>query len=513
LNLNPIERWSPQQARLHPFITGEKFTKPFVVSRNDIQSTRDHFFTRYQPSGHPSQQQVATSAVSPTTATSDPKRPFGGLVPSQPKGTRAFQDAASYNQHLAQHQAYTAQAQAASQAANNVFRNPYITTQLQSQPSSSAYPASAADPGNTYSQPPQPQHSPYATSSQSQGVSFWDWFMVLTCHLTGPNNNSGAPQQPYNSSGSNIAVSSHLNPNPPSNAYYPNSRTRANTINHMDRVPPALARLQHMSQDVISGRNALTPVLNRDDAIQEWERRQSGKATAAQPYPQLEFLQQQAELAAASGIASWQQPGTRYQPAQSSGLAHQYHPPATIVVDDERRDAIISNVRATAQGQSFISNPISNPPAAYTGSATTGGRFSVTYPQQSAAGSQPQPQPHSQPPPPQPQQQQQQSPTSPFDSLDRRPDMGGLYVPLQPDHFPPYTGTSVAGGRSAVAPPAPAAPPSFYDSAVSQQANAAPLRNPFSGDASSTGSAAPGSSGNTNVAKDRRGSGIEFWPR
>ena len=31
LNLNPIERWSPQQARLHPFITGEKFTKPFVV--------------------------------------------------------------------------------------------------------------------------------------------------------------------------------------------------------------------------------------------------------------------------------------------------------------------------------------------------------------------------------------------------------------------------------------------------------------------------------------------------
>jgi dual specificity protein kinase YAK1 len=31
LNLNPIERWSPQQARMHPFITGEKFTKPFQV--------------------------------------------------------------------------------------------------------------------------------------------------------------------------------------------------------------------------------------------------------------------------------------------------------------------------------------------------------------------------------------------------------------------------------------------------------------------------------------------------
>ncbi|CAG8682785.1 2754_t:CDS:2, partial [Dentiscutata heterogama] len=30
LNLNPIERWSPQQAKLHPFITGEKFTGKFT---------------------------------------------------------------------------------------------------------------------------------------------------------------------------------------------------------------------------------------------------------------------------------------------------------------------------------------------------------------------------------------------------------------------------------------------------------------------------------------------------
>jgi len=246
--------------------------------------------------------------------------------------------------------------------------------------------------------------------------------------------------------------------------------------------------------------------------MKEWERRQSGKATTAQPYPQLEFLQQQAELAAASGITSWQQPASRYQPAQSSGLAHQYHPPAAIVVDDERRDAIMSNVRATAQGQNYISNPIANPPAAYTGStATTGGRFAVTYPQQPVAGTQPQSQQHPQPSPQQQRQQQQQSPTSPFDSLERRPDMGGLFVPMQPDHFAPYTGTSVAGGRSAVAPPAPAVPPSFYDSSVAQQASTGSQRNPFSGD-TSPGGGAPGNGG-TNVAKDRRGSGIEFWPR
>ena len=337
---------------------------------------------------------------------------------------------------------------------------------------------------------------------------------VLTCRLTGPNNTGGAPQQAYNSSGSNVAVSSHLNPNPPSNAYYPNSRARANTINHMDRIPPALARLQHMSQDVIGGRNALTPVLNRDDAIKEWERRQSGKATAAQPYPQLEYLQQQAELAGASGITTWPQPPTRYQPAQGSGLAQQYHPPSAIVVDDDRRDAIMSNVRATAQGQGYISNPISNPPAAYTGAA--GSRYTVTYPQQPAAG--PQSQSQQQPPAAQPQaqqqqqQQQQQPPASPFDSLDRRPDMGGLFVPLQPDHYTTYTGGSVAGGRSAVAPPGPTVQSSFYDTSVAQQTNAASQRNPFSGDTPSGGGGAP-AGGSTNVAKDRRGSGIEFWSR
>ena len=29
LNINPLERWSPQQARTHPFITQQKFTGPF----------------------------------------------------------------------------------------------------------------------------------------------------------------------------------------------------------------------------------------------------------------------------------------------------------------------------------------------------------------------------------------------------------------------------------------------------------------------------------------------------
>ena len=34
LNINPLERWSPQQAKLHPFITQQKWTQPFVPPMN-----------------------------------------------------------------------------------------------------------------------------------------------------------------------------------------------------------------------------------------------------------------------------------------------------------------------------------------------------------------------------------------------------------------------------------------------------------------------------------------------
>lgn len=34
LNVNPLERWSPQQAKLHPFITQQKFIQPFVPPMN-----------------------------------------------------------------------------------------------------------------------------------------------------------------------------------------------------------------------------------------------------------------------------------------------------------------------------------------------------------------------------------------------------------------------------------------------------------------------------------------------
>ncbi|KAG0701334.1 kinase-like domain-containing protein [Suillus ampliporus] len=447
LNLNPIERWSPQQARMHPFITGEKFTKPF------------------QPNGHTAAQITQLSSAS---GNADPKRPYGGLVPQQPKGTRAFQDAASYNQQLAQHQAYTAQAQAASQAANNVFRNPYITQQQQQQQ-------------QPPSQTQQPQQQPPPPPLM---------------HLRRPSFPTQQPQQQHTYSSSQpgqlrtgISVPGMLNPNPPATSHYPppHARARANTINHNDMIPPALARLQHMNQDVIAGRNALTPVLNRDDAMREWERRQSGKPSAAQPYPQLEYLQQQAELAAANGMSGWGA-STRYPPPPSK-LSHSYQP--TIIVDDDRREAVMSNVRSAARSDTAASgfNPVAmvtSPTQAYAGNASgTGTRYPTTFPSQ------------------------QQASNPPFDPLTQRTDIGALYVPMQPEQYQSYGGGATQGASMSSSRQAPQTsqpgPQSFYGASVASAVQAPPQaaqRNPFNA-----------SDASQQPKEARRMSGMDIWSR
>ncbi|KAF9010538.1 kinase-like domain-containing protein [Cyathus striatus] len=472
LNLNPVTRWTPQQARMHPFITGDKFTKPFV------------------PDGMPASHQ----SLSTGTAT-DPKRPYGGLVPSQPKGTRAYQDAATYNHHLAQHQAYTAQAQAASQAAT-AYRNPYITPHSQQQPQqqpaqqqqqpqpppTSSY-SNAPDVTVSSYQPPQQQQQQQQQYPAAQAIGG----QRLAHQNSAGQLAGGGSMSQY--SGHGTAIGSQLTPNLTSNPYYPSSRARANTINQMDTVPPALARLQHMNQDVIAGRNALTPVLNRDDAMREWERRQSGKPAAAQPYPQLEFLQQQAEMAAASGLTNWGNPHNRYPPP-SSKLSHSYHPQSLIVDDDNvtRRDAVMSSVRSAAArndasgGLYSGTGVIASPPQAYASNTTTAGnRYAASYTSQ----------------------QQQQSTSSPFDSLDRRTDIGNVYVPMQPDQFQPYQGAPAATGRH-MQPPVQAVPPSFYGASVVPSGQpTTPQRNPFN---------VPDNPQQTT--KDtRRGNGLDAWPR
>jgi dual specificity protein kinase YAK1 len=440
------------------------------------------------------QQQVTQTVSSSTASTSvsDPKRPYGGLVPSQPKGTRAYQDAASYNHHLAQHQAYTAQAHAATQAANNAFRNPYITPQNPTQSSSSSY-VGPQDPSNPGFSSQQPQYVPFSLPTTKP---HWLTHQSSTAQLAVNTSGQQYPSQPSGGGTGGLTVPSTMGPAPPSNTYYSSSRGRANTINQMDAVPPALARLQHMNQDVIAGRNALTPVLNRDDAMREWERRQAGKPPAAQPYPQLEFLQQQAELAAASGLTNWpQQPTTsgRYQPPTSK-LSHSYAP--TIVIEDDRQNTVMSNVRNAARADgpnsSYPSSAvITSPPQAYASNSTANNRYASNYPQQ-------------------------QTPTSPFDTLDRRTDIGNMFVPMQPDHYQSYSNSGPSSAtqpqgqpRNIVPPQQAAAAPSFYGPGVANvvaqgQSNNGQQRNPFSVNSNSQ---------QGQMGEGSRTGGKDVWPR
>lgn len=405
--------------------------------------------------------------TSPSSA-SDTKRPYGGLVPSQPKGTRAYTDAATYNHHLAQHQAYTAQAQ--SQAAST-FRNPYINPQNSQHTTSNYNPSSEAVTSAYQTQQPPP------ASSQQQHAQFVPnppavahrslTHQSSTGHLGSVQ--SGA-QYTNHAAGAPLSAG-HLAPSVPANPYIPSHRARANTINQMDSaVPPALARLQHMNQDVIGGRNALTPVLNRDDAMREWERRQQGKAAAPQPYPQLEYLQQQAEIAAASGFSAWGGSHIRYPPPPSK-LSHSYQPPP-IVEDDgsSRRDAVMSNVRSAAnavpsQNQAYSSNP-----------ATGGNRFAGNY---------------------------SQNQVSAFDSVERRADIGNMYVPMQPDPYQGYGPPSTSVRH--VAAPVQTLGSSFYGGSVipSGQINSTQSRNPYVGE---------GAQGTSQGSKDVRRN-IDTWAR
>lgn len=295
--------------------------------------------------------------------------------------------------------------------------------------------------------------------------------------------------------GMNLAASAQ--PNPPSSTYFPNSRARANTINNMDAIPPALARLQHMNHDVISGRNALTPVLNRDDAMREWERRQAGKAAAQhQPYQPLEYLQQQAELAAASGYANWNQArGTHRFQAPPSSLSQSYQPASLIDDSSDRREVVMSSVRNAARSDqqpslygSSTAN-LSSPPQAYVANSNTGNpRYASSYPQQ----------------------QTQQQGQTPFDGLDRGRDIATMYVPMQPDQ---YQSTSVYGQSSQASPEQRAAgisgAQSFYNAGVvaSGGVPGSAQRNPFVG----AGQTSPPSIAQRDG--QRAANGMDIWPR
>jgi len=172
------------------------------------------------------------------------------------------------------------------------------------------------------------------------------------------------------------------------------SRPRAGT----DIVPPAIARIANMGTDSSGIGRHLTPVINRDDAMKEWERRQTGKHSH-NPYQPLEYLQQQAEL-----LPTWNTASRGYIPA-SSGLYHAQSGQSGASLESGTRLGlrdVMSSVRSAANAGVD----------AYNTTPTT--RY----------------------PPPSTYQQQTQQPTSAgYESYEQRApsaDMASMYVPLQP---------------------------------------------------------------------------------
>lgn len=218
--------------------------------------------------------------------------------------------------------------------------------------------------------------------------------------------------------------------NPPLNSYYPASRNRANTINQMDAIPPALARLTQYSAPDPSGQRNLTPVLNRDDAMREWERRQAGGHSKQSSlhnasYPQLEYLQEQAELAATGG-SGWMLPGPYGQvpalPSINAQIA--YHRPPGHRHQNSASYQMQPHISLTPHSPTSAGHRYDIP--SHPSVPNTPG-YLPAFPPPAATGGPP------------------GSGPAGFDLFDSRdPAMGMMYTPLQPNQA--YQGSPSGGG-------------------------------------------------------------------
>lgn len=175
------------------------------------------------------------------------------------------------------------------------------------------------------------------------------------------------------------------------------SRPRAGA----DIVPPAIARIANMGPDSSGIGRHLTPVMNREDAMKEWERRQTGKHSH-NPYQPLEYLQQQAEL-----LPTWNTASRGYILPTSGPYQTQSGQSGANLEGGTRlglRD-VMSSVRSAASAgtDAYNTTPTSRyPPSSF-------------------------------------QQQPQQAPSAGYESFEQRApsaDMAAMYVPLQPSQAP-----------------------------------------------------------------------------
>lgn len=320
--MNPLERWTPQQAKLHPFVQNKEFLGPFVPHQNQMQGYNNN----------------NADAMSPRPKDVAQERPYGGLPPTPARtSTQTYHDAAQYQQHLSAQQAHNAMA-----SANAYRQSQYTSNNPYALPSSSL-----------------PEQQPSRRQSQNEGYHVPKLPPISVTAPRASGSSQHSPSQSMNvPSSSRMSTGNPLSPNipmnPPQAHHYP-VRGRSGTFSQLD-VPPAL---QKLGIDLSSFKAIGTPKLHRDEQRAAWERRNTGNSeldrrrSLKQSNPHLEHLEYYAQT----------QPGNYYYPSAPM------QQPFSVVVDPRMADA--------AQRQHHqAASSVTVPPQAY------GGQGGMRYAQQ-----------------------------------------------------------------------------------------------------------------------------------
>jgi len=200
LNINPLERWSPQQAKLHPFITQAKFTQPFIPPMNLKSSS----LTKSPAPGVQQQQQA--EAVSKQRA----------------QAAQAQAQAQAQQAQNAAQSAYTANMQMGQYSQNSLGQAPSVYNSMYTH---QAAPPPYASQSTPYGQSISMMHQAPAQVAQAQYAQQPNLFTQATTRA-GRQRASTMDQQQGGIPQSIQRVASHLDPNAPirlqpSPAYYP----------------------------------------------------------------------------------------------------------------------------------------------------------------------------------------------------------------------------------------------------------------------------------------------------
>ena len=207
LNINPLERWSPQQAKLHPFITQTKFTQPFVPPMNLKSSNMSK-----SPAPGLQQQQQA-EAMSKQRAQA---------AQAQVAQAQAAQAQAQAQAHSQVQTAYAANMQIGGYTQSPIGQAPPVYNAMYTQQAAPPpYPAQSAGYGQQMAMMHQvPTQLPQAQYNASQNL------YAQATTRAGRQRASTMDQQQGGIPQSIQRVASHLDPNAPirlqpSPAYYP----------------------------------------------------------------------------------------------------------------------------------------------------------------------------------------------------------------------------------------------------------------------------------------------------